>query len=813
MRETTHHRAMKIFVAGAAVLALFTLNVSAAWAGPDLTVAAVDSSGVTAECQSAPLSGTISATIDNIGDLPAGGSGGYTVLFFEDADGNNAYDAGVDNVLAVADQDGLAAGATAVVSAPVSGSANFRDNLIFALVDSNNEVAEDDETNNLSNSGFGCLFVPATGAFTPVLEWSWTASGILPTSLNVMMTPGVIDLNADGTPDIVFGSTASTGGGLVESGVLRALDGASGSELFTVTDTNYYISTTASVAVGDIDADGRPEILACDSTGARLIAFEHDGSYKWRSPYLEAVNWGAPSIADLDGDGAPEIIVGRQVLTNDGTIRWTGAGGRGSQGSVGPISVVADLDMDGTPEIVAGNTAYTAAGAIYWRNTTLPDGLNAVADFDDDPFPEIVLVTSGRVYLLEHTGVLKWGPVSIPGGGAGGPPTVADYDNDGQVEIGVAGAVRYVVFETDGTVKWAAITQDSSSNRTGSSVFDFEGDGSAEVVYSDELTLRVYRGTDGDVLFETPLSSCTWHEYPLVADVDGDGNAEIIAVANNNCGFGPQRGIYVYGDARDNWVATREIWNQHAYHITNINDDGTIPAVEANNWESFNNFRQNIQIQGSVFAAPDLTASRIQLDRSDCPDAIGITVRIGNGGSNVAAAPVNVAFYNGDPGSGSGGSLLATAQTLTNLHPGQYEDVTITLPVPLDALTICVVADDDGAGNGLVSECNETNNQCCAQFTAFCDCVDDLAARIKSGKVQLTWSHLGAAGYNVYRSTTSGGPYLFLAHTASTYCTYLDTSVVDGTTYYYVVRPVLDSGDEFCQSNEADATPVALRRR
>jgi len=101
------------------------------------------------------------------------------------------------------------------------------------------------------------------------------------------------------------------------------------------------------------------------------------------------------------------------------------------------------------------------------------------------------------------------------------------------------------------------VTQDSSSNRTGSSVFDFEEDDAAEVVYSDETRLWVFRGTDGFVLFQTSLSSCTWHEYPLVADVDGDNQAEILAVANNNCGFGPQRGVYVYGDAADSWVLTR----------------------------------------------------------------------------------------------------------------------------------------------------------------------------------------------------------------------------------------------------------------
>jgi hypothetical protein len=228
-------------------------------------------------------------------------------------------------------------------------------------------------------------------------------------------------------------------------------------------------------------------------------------------------------------------------------------------------------------------------------NNGLPDGSNAVANFDADDQAEIVLVSNSFVRLLDSDLSEIWNN-SIPGGGAGGPPTIADFDGDGDPEVGVAGANRYAVFETDGTLKWSTVTQDGSSNRTGSSVFDFEGDGSAEVIYGDETTLRVYRGSDGSTLFETPKSSCTWHEYPLVADVDGDDNAEIVAVANNNCGFGPERGIFVFGAGPDdNWVKTRRIWNQHTYHITNVLPDGTIPTEESPNWlvPNLNHFRLN----------------------------------------------------------------------------------------------------------------------------------------------------------------------------------------------------------------------------
>jgi len=65
-----------------------------------------------------------------------------------------------------------------------------------------------------------------------------------------------------------------------------------------------------------------------------------------------------------------------------------------------------------------------------------------------------------------------------------------------------------------------------------------------------------------------------------------------------------------------------------------------------------------------------------------------------------------------------------------------------------------------------------------------------LAARPKDGKVQLVWTYTGADSYNVYRGTTSGGPYSLIANTTSTYSTYLDSDVINGTTYYYVVRDV-----------------------
>jgi cellulose 1,4-beta-cellobiosidase len=84
----------------------------------------------------------------------------------------------------------------------------------------------------------------------------------------------------------------------------------------------------------------------------------------------------------------------------------------------------------------------------------------------------------------------------------------------------------------------------------------------------------------------------------------------------------------------------------------------------------------------------------------------------------------------------------------------------------------------------------------------------NLVATAGNAQVSLTWSSTdGADSYQLHRGTTSGGPYTTIASSLPT-PSHLDTAVVNGTTYYYVVSAVNQHG-EGPDSSEVSATPQA----
>ncbi|MDP2314749.1 MAG: hypothetical protein Q8P41_17730 [Pseudomonadota bacterium] len=542
-----------------------------------------------------------------------------------------------------------------------------------------------------------CVVDPPVGSFSPVVEWQWTTNATYADYDDIMSTPAVANLtddNGDGLiddndiPDIVFTSFAN--GGYTSAGTLTAISGDGSGTWWSIYDPGgYHIYASGGVAIGDIDADGLPEVCTA-GVEAAVVCVKADGSLKWVGG-TEIYGYGAPAFADVDGDGYSEVVYGRQLLDTDGTLLWTGTGGAGWW-----LSFAVDLDDDGRMEVVAGNTVYRGNGDLLWTDAT-NDGPGAVGDFDLDGTPEVVHTAAGTVVVTNLDGTVRW-QTAHPGGGNGGPPTVADFDNDGLPEVGVAGAATYTVFDTDGTVLWSMPVSDYSSTVTGSSVFDFEGDGAADVVYADELTLWVYDGATGAVkLQDDGHASGTLYEYPLIVDVDNDGSTEIV-LPSNNYAYTGYNGITVIGDATNSWRPSRPVWNQFAYHITNVEDDGGIPAAPEANWERWNSFRANGSLYGLSTDLADLAPGTADICALRCDEGI-VEVMVSVQNTGLAGTPdFNVGVYQ-DTTFLTGSTLSLAAGAAQHVGPFEITDAQWDRGM--------VVRVDDGGG---VEECDETDN-------------------------------------------------------------------------------------------------------
>ena len=132
------------------------------------------------------------------------------------------------------------------------------------------------------------------------------------------------------------------------------------------------------------------------------------------------------------------------------------------------------------------------------------------------------------------------------------------------------------------------------------------------------------KGADGAKLFAAPSHreprwKCRWLRTPITMDTPSIVVASDDIFGPNNCQtpvsrqeLGQNRpgvtyGSKVYTDAMNRWVPTRSIWNQHSYHITNVNDDGKIPTIRKPNWQTYNNFPPK------KYWAPPVQTDRSQL--------------------------------------------------------------------------------------------------------------------------------------------------------------------------------------------------------
>ena len=443
---------------------------------------------------------------------------------------------------------------------------------------------------------YGVTFLDSSGNESPmarIVAWTslpvaegWPVS--IPDSLGFPWgtAPNVADVDGDGKCEVFL--TSGSGDGQDNKGALLAFNHL-GEELYDIDHNpttvsgfaNPGISMTCTPAIGDIDDDGVMEIVVAtrdnlnnnhkllvyknrdtDQDGAPDLAWEHT---------LEFKNFNGVVLADLNDDGTLEIIVPNQgrhgQSSNTGLEVFDCHGNcypncpielsdpQNTDNKAVTMPVVADLDNDGSMEVVFG----LESGVYKWcGSNTPPTCLTAnqtgrmdcpvvVADIDGDGYHEVLYmsIVGGRGYIKavrpNGSAVSAWSGNSH--GIALSRSVTAwewpayfiacDIDWDGDVEVLAADSDTLKMWNGDGTPFGAGtVTVGGLDCRYMQPlVADVDGGGDCEIVVPSQNGYIYAYKTDGSAVPGWPLAVPDLATIPAIADLDGDGYNEVVAAS------------------------------------------------------------------------------------------------------------------------------------------------------------------------------------------------------------------------------------------------------------------------------------------
>ncbi len=300
----------------------------------------------------------------------------------------------------------------------------------------------------------------------------------------------------------------------------------------TLTTSSFAISeipnanTSYNIECADLNADGRPDFVttSSDATEPFVHIYENQGSmsftkrHRFTAPQLRGDNriLKKVQLADMDGDGKIDIILGNQRETDEAILIYQNV-------------FTADVAFNNTPTLVtipgAGNTG----------------GLD-VGDLNSDGRPDLAVVAfrdAGPLYIVENRstpGNLSFGAAKSFGSTSERlNVAIGDFNDDGQNDVATTRGTDIEVFQNDGGLNFtagASIISASGINPWGIDLGDFNGDGRVDVVassVSDEVIIAPNTTTSGgDISFGSPQRETTEELRNVrVGDLNGDAKPDI----------------------------------------------------------------------------------------------------------------------------------------------------------------------------------------------------------------------------------------------------------------------------------------------
>ncbi len=332
------------------------------------------------------------------------------------------------------------------------------------------------------------------------------------------------------------------------------------------------------IAIVDIDGDGKPDMLVGNRSGAYVTAFRNistagtitNGSFAAGQNFTVTGGPIAIAYGDMDGDGKKDIVTCNYGSSNVTVLRNTSTSGTISFATEvsfscgsGPYGVcVGDVDGDGKPEVLTGN--YNAGTISVLKNNSTSGTITLAAtvdftantnchgviatDIDGDGKVEAIVANRGgsnaSVFRnTSTTGVINASSFAakVDFSTSGAEDLVAgDFDGDGKTDVAVYGSSVSVLRNTSttGVINSgsfaAGVNLTTSGSGYGIGIGDVNGDGRPDLAAmssSNPLSLFENLSSPGNISFATGqtfnASSTGFHAG--IGDLDLDGKADVIS--------------------------------------------------------------------------------------------------------------------------------------------------------------------------------------------------------------------------------------------------------------------------------------------
>jgi len=415
-------------------------------------------------------------------------------------------------------------------------------------------------TGNNTNINFTMDFNYGNGEaqrnFTIMMEPYLQTRKIIDIGHLILGSPVVADLDNDGLQEIVIADYIDKVYVYGENGKIRL-----GWPLKIITESPYMNGVQVNPAVGDVNGDGRQEVVFSISSGG-TYAVDPDGKVLRGFPIKKSGMFprdASPVLADLNGDGKKEIIASlagynykNYIFVFDGDGKTMDGWERGSVAisSTNATPSVADINNDGSLDVIIGDWDYNMnafdrfgnpLGGSWNQNKGAPFiSSPGITDIDNDGYLEIFNMSTGdAVYAWNSEGdALEGWPVTIGGypTGENKRPSVAigDIDLDGKKEIIVPHLMGLVsVIDLEGNIKWSKYL--APYLNASPIIANVDDDPELEIIFAQNsytdfgITIFNHDGSELGVFPSYGSISAT----PVACDIDNDGKTELI-IANIN---------------------------------------------------------------------------------------------------------------------------------------------------------------------------------------------------------------------------------------------------------------------------------------